>query len=546
MAKAPNINAVKAERDRYVAFAFAAADAFFELDGQANVKYVGGAAEWLVQKKPKDIMGKNLYDLLRNKDRAMLKATFSEVKARSRVGPIPLTFETSKGSHGKMVDAFCACLPNQPDVVFMTVRASKPQTKANTLRADQLDVETGLANKDAFTDMVKELAKNAKSMDDNLDLTFLDIDGIESLRETLGEKKAEEFMEQVAAHVRAASVDGKSAGRLEDGKFGIVHEKGASIDHVKQSIEKEAPADVKLSTSTIELDAEMSEEEMGKALVYTINKFTETTGKFNIDNLDSGYQEMLADTKRMLVKFKEITTKGSFDIMLQPIVDLKSLEVHHYEALVRFQEQGKNSSPFQYITFAEEAGIIHEFDMAMCKKVIEKIKRGKQQGANLTLAVNLSGKSLQNPAFVDELVEQIKPLDTMRDNLMFELTESSQIQNLESVNNVLSKLRKFGHHVCLDDFGAGAAGFQYLRALEIDTLKIDGVYIRDGLKDSNSKALLQSMAKLCTEIEVDTIGEWVETKEQWEFLKEIGVGYGQGYLFGKPAMGTVGRKVAVR
>ncbi len=134
----------------------------------------------------------------------------------------------------------------------------------------------------------------------------------------------------------------------------------------------------------------------------------------------------------------------------------------------------------------------------------------------------------------------------IRNNLIFEVTESSKISNLEAVNNVLKVIRKAGHHICLDDFGAGAAGFQYLKVLEIDTVKIDGIYIREALQDPHTKSLLESMAKLCKDINVDTIGEWVETKEQWNFLKSIGVDYGQGYLFGKPAMGTVGRKVRLQ
>lgn len=541
-----SLTTLKEERDRYVAFAFASADAFFELDEKASVKYVGGAAQWLVQKKPNDILGHSLLELLRHKDKAMLKASLIDVMARGRIGPFMLTFETSTGGFGKQVEAYCTCLPNQPDTIYLAVRAAKPKGKTTQLSVDQLDVESGLANKKAFTNLVKDLAMNAQSMDENLDLTFLDVNGLDTLRDKLGDEAAEEFIEQIAAHMRAASVDGMTAGRLDDGKFGIVHEKGTSIDHVKENLMQQAPGEISLQSTTVDLDTDLSEEDMGKALVYAINKFTTATGRFTIDNLDSGYQEMLADSRQKLKAFKNILSKGTFDIMLQPIVHLETLEVHHYEALVRFHELGEGVSPYEYITFAEEAGLIHEFDLAMVKKVIQKVQKGNDQGANMILAVNLSGKSVQNKQFVEDLIKEISGLDAIRHQLLFELTESSQIQDLESVNEVLNRLRSLGHHVCLDDFGAGAAGFQYLKALEIDTVKIDGVYIRDGLKDKNSKALLQSMAQLCKDINVSTIGEWVETKEQLDFLKEIGIGYGQGYLFGKPRASTVGKKVTLR
>ena len=86
----------------------------------------------------------------------------------------------------------------------------------------------------------------------------------------------------------------------------------------------------------------------------------------------------------------------------------------------------------------------------------------------------------------------------------------------------------------MDDFGAGASGFQYLKAIEADYVKIDGMYIRDALGSRNGRAFLKSMAELCRDLGIKTVGECVEDTAQAEFLKKIGVDYGQGYLFGRP------------
>ena len=220
--------------------------------------------------------------------------------------------------------------------------------------------------------------------------------------------------------------------------------------------------------------------------------------------------------------------------MFQPIVDIRTRALHHHEALARFPSEGADASPYAMITFAEEAGVIGDFDIAMCKKVIATINAGRKTGKVVHAAVNLSGKSLASPMFVQELLGILRECRPIRNHLMFEVTESSRIDDLESANNVLRELHKLGHHVCLDDFGAGAAAFQYLRALEVDFVKIDGIYVREALTTPNGKIFLTSMAALCKELKIQTIGEFVETEEVARFLSQVGVTYGQGYLFGRP------------
>ena len=121
----------------------------------------------------------------------------------------------------------------------------------------------------------------------------------------------------------------------------------------------------------------------------------------------------------------------------------------------------------------------------------------------------------------------LKDCGDIRDELMFEVTESAKITDLESTNAFLQSLRDLGHHVCLDDFGAGAAAFQYLRALDVDYVKIDGVYVREEFTTPNGKVLLKSMASLCSDLKIQTVGEFVETEEVAQFLHQVGVNYGQ-------------------
>jgi EAL domain-containing protein (putative c-di-GMP-specific phosphodiesterase class I) len=96
-------------------------------------------------------------------------------------------------------------------------------------------------------------------------------------------------------------------------------------------------------------------------------------------------------------------------------------------------------------------------------------------------------------------------------------------------------LRDAGHKVCLDDFGAGASAFQYLRALDVDVVKIDGIYVRDALKMGKGKSFLKAMAGLCNDLGIVTVAEMIENANAVTFLRACGVAYGQGYLFGRPS-----------
>ena len=119
--------------------------------------------------------------------------------------------------------------------------------------------------------------------------------------------------------------------------------------------------------------------------------------------------------------------------------------------------------------------------------------------------------------------------------LLFEITESSRMSRLELANQFIQSLRDRGYHVCLDDFGAGAASFQYLSVLDVDVVKIDGSAVKNALTASKGRAFLSALTELCRRMKVETIAEMVDTPETLDFCRDCGCNYVQGYLFGKPS-----------
>lgn len=152
----------------------------------------------------------------------------------------------------------------------------------------------------------------------------------------------------------------------------------------------------------------------------------------------------------------------------------------------------------------------------------------------MRFAVNLSGRSLSHAPTARRLLDVVAGCADLKGRLLFELTESAEVDDLPSVNGVLQTLRRQGFPVCLDDFGAGSAAFHYLRALQVDHVKIDGSYIKGIAGDSAAMPFLRAIAALCSELKVGTIAEYVETSQTVALLRLLKIRFGQGYMFSKP------------
>jgi EAL domain-containing protein (putative c-di-GMP-specific phosphodiesterase class I) len=377
-------------------------------------------------------------------------------------------------------------------------------------------------------------------------MTLVGLAGLERLQERLDDATVDEFLDDVTAYLRVSSVNGASAGRLDDERFGIVHDAGLDVGALEQAIVRRVDAlgaasgALETTVATVGLEAgEMSDAECAKALIYTLNKFSQARDDFTIREISEGYRLLLDDTRQQMIGLKRAIATESFEVLFQPIVELSSRAVHHYEALSRLHDSGPKLSPFELICFAEEVGLISDLDFAICKKVLAKIKQAWDNGDNLRVAVNLSPRSLESPNFMSRLRTLLDEWQAIHDRLLFEITESWKIKDLDAINVVLRELRQRGHHVCLDDFGAGAAAYEYVRALDVDYVKIDGSYVRESLTKPNGRAILKSMCSLCRDLGIETVGEQVETEEVARVLLDLGVRFGQGYLFGKPAVGML-------
>jgi len=277
----------------------------------------------------------------------------------------------------------------------------------------------------------------------------------------------------------------------------------------------------------------MDDKQLAKAMLYSLQEFTRNDGEMPDGDLNTILEKKMEENVKDIDRFKKICAVGSFDLVYMPVASLKDGSFHHFEALTRFRDDA-GASPFQLITLAEEVGVIPEFDLAVAQRALQTVEAAKLTGPFTPIAINVSGHSISDPEFCEDLKKLLTEKFGNEEHLSLEITESAEIKDLQGVNEAIQRFRRIGFKVALDDFGAGAASFDYLNSFDVDTVKFDGPVVKRAVATRKGKAFLASMATLCHEIEVETIAEMVEDEALADFLGQCGIELGQGWHFGKP------------
>ena len=158
----------------------------------------------------------------------------------------------------------------------------------------------------------------------------------------------------------------------------------------------------------------------------------------------------------------------------------------------------------------------------------------KQSGANF--AINLSGQSLTDDDILEFIDEELTASDIPAETLCFEITESAAVSHLHKAQTFIDELRERGCRISLDDFGAGLSSFAYLKNFNVDTLKIDGGFIRDITDNRISESMVAAITQVAKVMELQTVAEYVESKKTKQLIKKLGVDYAQGHEVGKPLL----------
>ncbi|MZR30344.1 EAL domain-containing protein [Sneathiella litorea] len=533
MAQDNKLDTLRAEKERFVAFSFAAADLLIELDGKGVVVFASGAAKGLTGVDMGDLKGLPFVDLVAQQDKGVISNILDGMKEGDRITPVVTRMD--KTSVSAIVGA-CK-LPRNHGHVFLALNIS---SMASTRSGSEYrDSETGLLDRKDFLKLADQQMAAAADAGQQTELTLLQLNGLKDMQERLGDDAMGNVLDKIGVLLRRYSLGGDSAGRLDDDKYGVMH--SASIDGkaIEDKIseltsEMDPKGGLSIQSSTVDLlKGALSATNATQALMYVVNRFVDSDAEdFNIKSLAEGMDNRLEKTMSRMLALKSVFQNYKFKLVYQPIVKIVDKDIHHYEVLTRFKD---GESPYEPVIFAEETGIIQDLDLGVAQKVKTKLLEIQKRGDVLPkLAINISGYSLDSDAFIDSLLALYSDNEEIRESIGLEITESSQIKDLDRAEKIIQTLRGTGMEVSLDDMGSGSASFQYIRALTVDYIKIDGSYVKEVLTSKRDAAILKALSRLCQDLEIGTIAEMVETKEQLHVLNVLGVNYGQGWYFGKP------------
>jgi diguanylate cyclase (GGDEF)-like protein/PAS domain S-box-containing protein len=235
-------------------------------------------------------------------------------------------------------------------------------------------------------------------------------------------------------------------------------------------------------------------------------------------------------------RVREAVEKGRFVLHAQPILDVEADEVSQYELLIRMRgEGGELISPAAFLDTAERFGLIQRIDRWVAQQAIRLVESHKRAGRNLVLEVNLSGQTVSDEEFPIEIGREIVQAGIDPSNLIFEVTETAAVADIEQARRFAESLTQMGCGFALDDFGSGFASFYYLKHLPIHVLKIDGEFVKDLPRTPNDRLIVKALVEVAQGMGMKTVAEFVEDEATLQILRELGVTYAQGFHIGKPA-----------
>ncbi len=207
----------------------------------------------------------------------------------------------------------------------------------------------------------------------------------------------------------------------------------------------------------------------------------------------------------------------------------------HVELLLRMaDDKGGVIAPTAFIPAAERFGLMAQVDRWVLREALQQKASRLAAVPGLTVSINLSAQSLNDPTFLPfiEALLMNSPLEPAR--VRFEITETAAVTHLTAAGQVIERLRALGCGIALDDFGSGLSSFGYLKHFKVDYVKIDGGFVRELPNSASDRAIVRSIQALAREFGARTVAEYVEDETVFASVRELGVDYAQGYVFGRP------------
>ena len=513
---------MKVGAHRLLGFAFANADLLLEIAPEGAIAFAVGAGEALSGSAETQLVGRAWRDFIQPADAPMIEALFKGLAPGERGGPL-LVRLTGSGDGAPRAAAFSAFnLPENNGALSCALARAQMD---ETLGAGRLQ------DRENFEALATALLDSARSTGVELELALVELAGLTDAREKASPEDRGKLEAKVAGVMRAQAHGGQAATELGDDRFALVRGRGEQGDVLARRIarllaEGMGATPISPTAQVVPLTGEADPKRAARALRYSLDAYLrEGAAGAAAANLSEALSKAMQRTMTEAGELGAAIRERKFRLVYQPVVRLKDGSLHHHETLIRFDA---DESPFPQIRMAEEFDLIESLDLAVLEQAVKTL----EGGAQLKLAVNVSGRTIMSPAYVNAACALVQKHPGVRGRLLFELTESAAIEDLPRADRHLQALRGEGCHICLDDFGAGAASLAYLQQLGLDIVKIDGRYIRDLQTGGREATFVKHLVKMCAELGIRTLAEMVETEEAETAVRKAGVDLAQGWRYG--------------
>ncbi|MDF5953950.1 EAL domain-containing protein [Pseudomonas aeruginosa] len=252
-----------------------------------------------------------------------------------------------------------------------------------------------------------------------------------------------------------------------------------------------------------------------------------------------GHEEVERQHRDILLAsgLREALENDRFQLQAQEIVPVGPRRDgdRHYELLLRlYDPDGQMTPPGAFIPAAERFNLMASIDRWVINEALINFGARIAAVEGLSIGINLSGNSLNDPLFLPYLLDRIEHSPLRPERLYFELTETALMNQLSVASRIVAKLRDLGCKVALDDFGSGLSSFNYLKNFVVDVIKIDGSFVRNLDKSPVDQAIVDSINQIAHRLGAVTVAEFVESREILDHLARLGVDFAQGYAVGRP------------
>ncbi|NDG50284.1 MAG: EAL domain-containing protein, partial [Rhodospirillales bacterium] len=506
--------------ERYVAFAFAAAEMLVEADCEGRIIFATGALRARLSLPPEAVLGIPVADLIALKDRVAFQTALAMLPLRGRLEPTSITLSDDNATPF-VVSGLYLDLPGHPTRLCLSFAPPPvpmaPDTTPRSAAAMLREVEGRIRR--AATD-------KAAAPPDRLGLIEISGTACGTLLPQINQVLERD--------------GGALATEVAPGRFSVLPNIGTALpdlsglgDALDAMMPNHGLRDaVRIDTLPLSM-AGLSPVQSARAMRYCLSVFASGGSQAVYqEGFGAGLAGFVDDVALRSQSLRRALESRSFNLVFQPICALEDGRLHHYEALLRPHKGilGPNSGPAEFVNLAEMVGLTEELDLAVLDLAMQATP---QLNAGEHIAVNISGLSMQSMAFRSRLRAALDSAPRAAARLMVELTESAEIEHEAAARDTMQELRGRGVPLCLDDFGAGAAAFRYLRSFPIDYVKIDGSFVAAAMQHETDRSFIAAMVDLSLAVGAKVIAESIETAEQASLMKRLGANYGQGWHLGR-------------